>query len=96
MRICGIALLWFLWFTTEVRHSPLVSQKQLYVTCPRCFEPFVMKGSRLRKFEKDILRKPDMKGPYCSYHCSCRSNIEKTPTLIKKKEIEARIEAWAA
>jgi len=55
-----------------------------------------MKGSRLRKFEKDILKKPDMKGPYCSYHCSSRSNLEKTPTLIKKREIEARIEAWAA
>ncbi len=89
MRICGIALLRFLWFTTEVRCSSLVSSKQLYVVCPRCFVPFVMKGSRLRKFEQEILKKPDMKGPYCSYHCSCRSNIETTPTVLKKKQKQA-------
>jgi|DEB0MinimDraft_3_1074331.scaffolds.fasta_scaffold14822_2 hypothetical protein len=69
--------------------SPDVTLHQLYAVCPRCFTPFVLKGSRLRKYNQTLERNPAMKGPYCSYLCSAPSNLEKAPTFVKKRKKDA-------
>jgi hypothetical protein len=69
--------------------STLVTMHQLYAVCPRCFTPFVLKGSRLRKYTQTLERNPGMKGPYCSYLCSAPSNLEKAPTIVKKRKKDA-------
>ena len=38
--------------------------------CPECGGAFILKGSKLRKWNFSLKVKADKKGPFCNYVCS--------------------------
>ena len=63
----------------------LVSSRELFTVCPFCKKPFVLKGSRLRVWRSQKMKKPSMTGPYCSYKCSTLQNLSRLNALRKLK-----------
>lgn len=50
-----------------------ISEPEVFL-CPVCKVIFSLKGVRLSNYKSNKLRKPTMKGPYCSRSCSSKEN----------------------
>jgi hypothetical protein len=67
-----------------------VSKQFLVFVCPVCQTHFPLKGSKLRLWFAQKVRKPLSTGPYCCYKCSSRENVKKAiATKLAKNKAKA-------